>query len=216
MRNHWKRLPKILRINADGSVPADNPFVGTPDARGEIWAYGLRNPFTGDIDPVTGRMYINDVGQHRSEEINLGVAGANYGWPDCEGECENPDFEDPIYAYSHGTGCAITGGAFYRGTQFPEEYQGSYFFADLCKGWIKRLLSDGTAADFVTEGPKIVVDLEVGLMEVFTISCTVRAVRRDTSPMELLARFNLSMPTSPHGSSVGPSHIRYHASGSKF
>src|SRR5918999_3210612 len=83
---------KILRINADGSVPADNPFIGTPEARGEIWAYGLRNPFTGDIDPVTGRMYINDVGKHRSEEINLWVAGANYGWPECEGECEDPQF----------------------------------------------------------------------------------------------------------------------------
>jgi glucose/arabinose dehydrogenase len=153
---------KILRINADGSVPADNPFVGTPDARGEIWAYGLRNPFTGDIDPVTGRMYINDVGRYSWEEINLGVAGANYGWPECEGECENPDFEDPIHAYSQRTGCAITGGAFYRGTQFPEEYQGSYFFADHCDQWIKRLLPDGTEADFATDGPKSVVDLEVG------------------------------------------------------
>jgi glucose/arabinose dehydrogenase len=127
---------KILRINADGSVPADNPFVGTPDARGEIWAYGLRNPFTGDIEPVTGRMYINDVGSNSWEEINLGVAGANYGWPECEGECENPDFEDPIHTYSQRTGCAITGGAFYRGTQFPEEYQGNYFFADHCNQWI--------------------------------------------------------------------------------
>jgi glucose/arabinose dehydrogenase len=154
---------KILRINPDGSVPDDNPFVGTPDVRGEIWAYGLRNPFAGDTDPVTGRMYINDVGRKRADEINLGVAGANYGWPECEGECENPhpDFEDPIYTYSQQTGCAITGGAFYRGTQFPEEYQGSYFFADLCKGWIKRLLPDGTAVDFVTEGPDIMVDLEV-------------------------------------------------------
>jgi glucose/arabinose dehydrogenase len=152
---------KILRINTDGSVPADNPFVETPGARGEIWAYGLRNPFTGDIDPVTGRMYINDVGDKSWEEINLGVAGANYGWPECEGECENPDFEDPIHAYSQRTGCAITGGAFYRGSQFPEEYQGNYFFADHCNQWIKRLLPDGTAADFVTEGPKSVVDLEV-------------------------------------------------------
>ena len=153
---------KILRINPDGSVPADNPFVGTPDARGEIWAYGLRNPFTGDIDPVTGRMYINDVGRYSWEEINLGMAGANYGWPECEGECENPDFEDPIHTYSQRTGCAITGGAFYRGTQFPEEYQGSYFFADHCNQWIKRLLPDGTEADFATGGPKSVVDLEVG------------------------------------------------------
>jgi glucose/arabinose dehydrogenase len=154
---------KILRINPDGSVPADNPFVGTPDVREEIWAYGLRNPFAGDIDPVTGRMYINDVGRKKSEEINLGMAGANYGWPECQGKCENPhpDFEDPIYAYSYGKGCAITGGAFYRGTQFPEEYQGNYFFADLCDQWIKRLLPDGTEADFVTEGPKMVVDLEV-------------------------------------------------------
>jgi glucose/arabinose dehydrogenase len=155
---------KILRIDPDGSVPADNPFVGTPDAQGEIWAYGLRNPFTGDIDPVTGKMYINDVSKYIWEEINLGVAGANYGWPECEGKrCENshPDFEDPIHAYTHQEGCAITGGAFYRGTEFPKEYQGNYFFADYCNQWIKRLLPDGTEADFVTEGPKSVADLEV-------------------------------------------------------
>jgi glucose/arabinose dehydrogenase len=156
---------KILRINPDGSVPADNPFVGTPDARGEVWAYGLRNPFTGDIDPVTGAMYINDVGRNDWEEINLGAAEANYGWPECDGPCEdpeeNPEFKDPVYAYSQSEGCAITGGVFYRGSQLPEEYHGNYFFADFCGQWIKRLLPDGSVADFATEAPKRVIDLEV-------------------------------------------------------
>jgi glucose/arabinose dehydrogenase len=153
---------KILRVNPDGSVPEDNPFVGVPDARGEIWAYGLRNPFTGDIDPVTDKIHINDVGGADWEEINLGVPGANYGWPECEGECADSDYQDPLYTYPHPTGCAITGGVFYRGDQFPEEYQGNYFFADHCKQWIKRLLPDGTATDFATGAPKRVIDLEVG------------------------------------------------------
>jgi glucose/arabinose dehydrogenase len=214
---------KILRINPDGSVPADNPFVGTPDAREEIWAYGLRNPFTGDIDPVTGKMYINDIGQHHWEEINLGVAGANYGWPECEGKCENPDFEDPIYDYSHGKGCAITGGAFYRGTQFPEEYQGNYFFADYCDGWIKRLLPDGTAANFATEGPQILIDLEVGpdgslYYLLFSKSSDLRPTEADGAVYKIqFANANRTPIAAVSGrptSGIAPLKVRFDGSGS--
>jgi glucose/arabinose dehydrogenase len=155
-------IGKVLRINPDGSVPSDNPFVEDSDARGEIWAYGFRNPFKGDIDHVTGKMYINDVGQRGWEEINLVSEGANYGWPECEGECEDSTSENPIYAYSQSSGCAITGGAFYREVQFPEGYHGSYFFADFCAQWIKRLLPDNTVKDFVSDSAKAIVDLEVG------------------------------------------------------
>src|SRR5215211_3203824 len=80
-------LGKILRINADGSIPTDNPFFGTATGVNRaIWAMGLRNPFTFAFQQTTGRMFINDVGQNTWEEINDGIAGANYGWPSTEGE----------------------------------------------------------------------------------------------------------------------------------
>src|SRR5215813_1833430 len=111
------RLGKMLRINSDGSIPTDNPFfsMATGDNR-SIWALGLRNPFTFAFQPGTGRMFINNVGLSTWEEINDGIAGANYGWPVCEGFCNPPDprFTDPIFVYQNtGVDCAITGGAFY-------------------------------------------------------------------------------------------------------
>jgi len=108
-----------------------------------IWALGLRNPFTFGIQPGTGRFFINDVGADAWEEIDDGIAGANYGWPGCEGMCAspNPNFRDSIYRYPHPEGCAIVGGSFYNPvvSQFPSEYAGVYFFADLCGGWIRKL-----------------------------------------------------------------------------
>ena len=153
---------KLLRINRDGSIPADNPFVGTPGARGEIWALGLRNPYTFAIDPTSGKLHINDVGQSSWEEVNLGQIGANYGWPNCEGlSCgTDPRYTNPIYTYSHAEGQAVTGGAFYRKSLFPAEYQGSYFFADYLGGWIRRLDTGNQKSDFWNpqNGP---VDLKV-------------------------------------------------------
>jgi glucose/arabinose dehydrogenase len=156
---------KMLRIDPasfPNVVPPDNPFVGTAGARGEIWALGLRNPFTFGVDHTTGKIHINDVGQNNWEEINLGAAGANYGWPACEGTCSNPSFVDPVHAYSHGGGQAsVTGGAFYRGNQFPGEYSASYFFADYVNGFIRRLTTAGTAVDFAPSANSP-VDLDVG------------------------------------------------------
>ena len=124
---------KLLRINPDGSAPPDNPFVGNPAARPEIWMLGLRNPFTFAVQPGTGTIHVNDVGENNWEEIDLGAGGANDGWPSCEGPCANPSFEDPLYAYQHVDGnCAITGGTFYQGSRFPATYNGGYFFADFC------------------------------------------------------------------------------------
>jgi glucose/arabinose dehydrogenase len=132
---------KLLRLNPNGSVPADNPFVGTPGADSRIWAYGLRNPFTFAFDPATGMLFINDVGASTWEEVNVGRRGANYGWPITEGPTSDPRFVSPLHAYTHADGCAIAGGAFYRAgaPQFPGNYVGDYFFADLCEGWIHRL-----------------------------------------------------------------------------
>jgi parallel beta-helix repeat protein len=159
---------KVLRINADGTIPGDNPFFGsTSGINGAIWARGLRNPFTFAFQNGTGRMFINDVGQSTWEEINDGIAGANYGWPLTEGPTSNPDFRPPLYAYQHSTGtptgCAITGGAFYNPAtaQFPADYIGDYFFADYCGGWIWRFdPATGAAAQFKT-GIASPVDLKV-------------------------------------------------------
>jgi glucose/arabinose dehydrogenase/chitodextrinase len=140
---------KVLRINKDGSVPTDNPFYdGAGPNRDAIWAYGLRNPFRMSVDPVTGNMYIGDVGGNDPntaiEEVNLGAAGANYGWPLCEGDCGIAGVTGPIFEYPHlGRDASITGGVVYRGTQFPSEYQGSYFFGDYVQNTIRRLKFDG-------------------------------------------------------------------------
>jgi glucose/arabinose dehydrogenase len=165
------RLGKILRYNTDGSIPTDNPFFNAATgANRAIWALGLRNPFTFAFQSGTGRIFINDVGQNVWEEINDGIAGSNYGWPNCEGACSptNMNFRDPLFQYGHGststTGCAIVGAAFYNPpvNQFPASYLGKYFFADLCTGWI-RLFDPGTgmASDFAS-GINSPVDLQIG------------------------------------------------------
>ena len=162
------RLGKMLRITSTGGIPTDNPFFNqtTGDNRA-IWALGVRNPFTFSFQRTTGRMFINDVGQNTWEEINDGIAGSNYGWPNCEGFCNppNPNFRDPIFAYANDAQtCAITGGAFYNPqiVQFPSNFVGRYFFADFCGGWIRTLdPSNGNAvADFAT-GISLPVDLQV-------------------------------------------------------
>ena len=151
-------LGAIARIDplggADGErygIPASNPFVDTEGAAGEIWAYGLRHPqqFSWDAD---GRMFIGDIGQDQLEEVNLGVAGANYGWRLREGtfatgreygtrlgpvyplpEPDRPSFVYPVAQYDHDEGFAIGGGYVYRGTGIPALY-GRYVFTDFPRG----------------------------------------------------------------------------------
>ena len=169
------RLGKILRINSDGTIPEDNPtsfpnIAGSPTGVNRaIWAVGLRNPFTFSFQQGTGRMHINDVGQGTWEEINVGAAGANFGWPTCEGTCGTAGMTNPIYQYSSAVAapCAITGGAFYNPTTlaFPAQFIGKYFFADFCAGWIKTIdplnpPATGTAPDAFT-GISLPVDIQV-------------------------------------------------------
>jgi glucose/arabinose dehydrogenase len=157
-------LGKILRIAPDGTIPSDNPFVQSTTARHEIWALGLRNPFTFAFRGTTNFMYINDVGQSTWEEIDPGQAGANYGWPTTEGPTTNPAYTSPVYYYGHDEGCAIIGSAFYSPTtpNFPSSYVGKYFFGDYCKGWIRTLdTSTGQDSDFAT-GISSLVDIQVG------------------------------------------------------
>lgn len=159
---------KILRINSDGSIPADNPFVSqTSGVNQAIWARGLRNPFTFAINRANGRIHVNDVGQDSWEEVNLGVAGSNYGWPSVEGN--NPPgvagMRYPIYAYQNaGSNCAITGGAFYSPatSNFPAEYSGRYFFGDFCGGFLRTLAPpDYTQATGFATGISGLVDIQV-------------------------------------------------------
>ena len=155
-------LGKILRINPvpenpdgtnpDSTFPTDNPFYTTTTGKNRaIYILGVRNPFTFNFQPGTGRMFIDDVGNFTWEEIDEGVKGGNYGWPHVEGPAQPPipGLINPIFAYHHfsGTpmGCAITGGGFYNPPPrcagdppfgFPSSYVGKYFFSDLCGGWI--------------------------------------------------------------------------------
>ena len=164
------RLGKLLRINADGTIPSDNPFYNAASgANRAIWALGLRNPFTFAFDAGSGRMHINDVGAGTYEEINEGIPGANYGWPLSEGPTSTPGHTGPIYWYGHSSsstpsGCAISGGAFYPAASgaFPSSFAGDYFFADFCSGFIRvRDAATGVVSPFAT-GLSFPVDLDVG------------------------------------------------------
>jgi glucose/arabinose dehydrogenase len=135
---------KILRVDRDGLAPAGNPFYdGSGPNLDAIWARGLRNPFRFTIDPATGRMIIGDVGEGSWEEVDIGAAGADYGWPLCEGTCNTAGMTNPVLAYPHnGFDASITAGFVYRGTQFPPEYAGEFFYGDYAQNWIKRLTLD--------------------------------------------------------------------------
>jgi glucose/arabinose dehydrogenase len=162
-------MGKVLRLEKDGTLPTDNPFsTRTTGSYRAIWAVGLRNPFSFAVQPGTGRLFINDVGANKWEEINEGIAGANYGWPTTEGPTADSRYRAPLFAYPHGSGtssgCAISAGVFYNPAQaqFPVEYTGRYFFSDYCNGWIRTYdPKDGAVALFAT-GLRAPVDLDVG------------------------------------------------------
>jgi glucose/arabinose dehydrogenase len=166
-QNPSNLLGKILRIAKDGTIPASNPFYTAASGNNRaIWALGLRNPYTFAFHPTSNAMFINDVGQSAWEEIDDGIAGANYGWPQTEGPTTDPRYRSPRYAYRHSsgllTGCAITGGTFYAPsvTAFPPEYNGRYFFADYCSGWIAWLdPSAGNSVQMFATGGDAIVDL---------------------------------------------------------
>jgi glucose/arabinose dehydrogenase len=143
-------LGKLLRIDVNtGSpyaIPPDNPFIATPGARAEIWAYGVRNPWRFSFDRLTGDMFIGDVGQNAWEEISFGPAGGggrNYGWRVMEARhchipssgCDMTGLVLPIVEYGHGIGCSVTGGFRYRGSALSG-YAGTYLYSDLCTGII--------------------------------------------------------------------------------
>lgn len=156
-------LGKMLRIDVDGAtytLPPSNPFLTRMGARGEIWAYGLRNPWRFSFDRASGDLWISDVGQGSWEEVNFQPAtsfgGENYGWRRMEGlHCFNPSTNCdtgalvlPVIEYGHtGGACSVTGGYVYRGARFPG-LQGMYLYADFCSGVISgaRRQPDGTVS----------------------------------------------------------------------
>jgi glucose/arabinose dehydrogenase len=152
-------LGDILRIDPlhgdPYTVPASNPFVGVPDVRPEIWAYGLRNPWRFWIDPATGDLYIGDVGLWTQEEIDYVPGGSgggqNFGWPCLEGTASFdatescPGAVPPVYSYDHTVGCGVIGGVVARDPLLPA-LTGKFLFADLCSGQLMSLTTaDGTA-----------------------------------------------------------------------
>lgn len=152
-------LGKLLRINPTATatlpytIPYDNPFVKQPGARGEIWAYGLRNPWRFSFDTSEKGIWIADVGQNDWEEVdhvaNDAKGGQNYGWPVREGTHKYTGDKptnavDPVFEYKHeNNACSITGGYVYRGKAI-EALQGRYVFGDYCNGALSTLTQKGT------------------------------------------------------------------------
>ncbi len=170
-------LGKMLRIDVDATsggkpyaIPPSNPFAGKPGDLGEIFAYGLRNPYSFSFDRLTGDLWIGDVGQDLWEEVDRAPAssgggnGADYGWSIMEGDhcykpvfgCNESGLTLPLAEYTHGAGdsigCAIIGGYVYRGSAHPELY-GRYFFGDECSGHIW----DVTAAGPTPQTPQLLL-----------------------------------------------------------
>jgi len=153
-------LGKILRIDVDGgdpyAVPQDNPFANRSDARPEIWALGLRNPWRVAFDPEENLLYVADVGQNAWEEVSVVPAdegGLNFGWDRMEGthcfepetNCDQEGLVLPVVEYPHSQGISITGGVVYRGEAIPE-LQGRYLYADFGRDWIRSFrYEDGEA-----------------------------------------------------------------------
>jgi len=174
----------IIRIDPLGGndskgygIPSDNPFAGRADAAPEIWAYGLRHPqhFSWDTD---GRMFIGDIGQNQVEEVNIGRAGANYGWRLREGtfasgyavgrgpgpayplpSADDREFVYPVAQYDHDEGNAVGGGFVYRGLAIPE-LQGKYVFADFPRGRLLSIDADAPAAEHPVEITEIRLMIE--------------------------------------------------------
>ena len=162
-------LGAIIRIDvraasaaAPYAVPPDNPRLGTPGARPEVWAYGFRNPWRMAFDPATGALWVADVGQDAVEEIDVVERGGNYGWNRLEGDrCFEPPrgcdaagpvaLLAPVATYGRAQGCSVSGGAVYRGAAVPA-LAGAYVYGDFCSGRVWALPAD------LSSGPVVIVD----------------------------------------------------------
>ncbi len=192
-------LGSILRLDVRSAdpyaVPADNPFVGRPNARGEVWSYGLRNPWRFSFDRANGDLYIADVGQSQWEEIDVSTVaedrgrGVNYGWSIMEGShcfqgpgCDQTGLALPVFEYSHQQGCSVTGGYVYRGIAIPP-LQGHYFYADYCQGWVRSFrfaegrVTDETSWPSLTPGGSVLSFGEDAAGELYVLEAGGRVLR---------------------------------------
>ena len=203
----------VLRIDPAGKnsangrygIPADNPFVNEANAQAEVWAYGFRNPHRISWDATrtghtgSGKMFITNIGQHSVEEVNLGVAGGNYGWPEREGTflfdaMANPElvyplpdtdsgYVYPVTQYDHTEGNAVSGGFVYTGKEVP--LQGKYIFGDIPRG---RL--------FYAE----VADLQLGKQApIYELSVAVRGQKTNLETLTQNKRVDLRLGTDSSG-----------------
>ncbi len=192
-QNRAVLLGKILRLDPDAeqAVAADNPFVTTPGAQPQIWLTGVRNPWRFSFDSATGDLWVGDVGESQTEEINFlpasqgGGRGANLGWDIYEGtaEFEDPNpaagassagpFTQPLVSYSHDEGCSVTGGVVYRGKAIPA-LQGTYLYTDFCIPEIQtiRLDPDPRVEPLGVELPSTAGFFEDSSGEILVISLT--------------------------------------------
>ncbi|MEU5951212.1 PQQ-dependent sugar dehydrogenase [Streptomyces sp. NPDC047525] len=180
-------LGKLLRIDPAGgkpyAIPKDNPFVDDPNAKDEIWAYGLRNPWRFSFDAGTGDLLIGDVGQSAWEEIDWAPAdsegGENYGWSQMEGNhpfregTEPANHVPPVHEYDRtGLGCSVTGGYVYRGKAIPG-LKGQYVFSDYCDGTIRALrMENGKvtgASDLGVNGGEVISFVQGGKGELYVL-----------------------------------------------
>jgi uncharacterized repeat protein (TIGR03806 family) len=210
--NTW--LGKILRIDVRHStaeepytIPLDNPFLGTPGFEPEIYAYGLRNPWRMSEDPLTGQLWVGDVGQNAYEEIDRIVSGGNYGWNTMEGfhcyessNCDQTGLILPIVEYGHANGRAsITGGYVYRGSSMPS-LDGKYIFGDFSSGEIftldettspaslQVLASTNTyIASFFTDAQN-----ELYVLSIYDTSGIFRVVTQDSKPDSIPEKLSLT------------------------
>jgi len=148
----------ILRLHDDGTVPADNPFVGRPDAMPEIWSYGHRSPQGLAVHPVTGALWESEHGPQGGDELNLIEPALNYGWPvigfgvnygsgaPIHESSEHEDMEQPIHHWT--PSIATSGLMIYAGDSFPS-WQGDFFIGGLAGRQLVRVTLDGT--EFVSE-----------------------------------------------------------------
>ncbi|MET8977121.1 PQQ-dependent sugar dehydrogenase [Streptomyces sp. NPDC004539] len=190
-------LGKILRIDPRGAtpyaIPADNPFVGVPNAKGEIWAYGLRNPWRFSFDAGTRDLLIGDVGQNAWEEIDWAPAGSkggeNYGWNQMEGNhpfrggTAPANHVPPVHEYDRtGAGCSVTGGFVYRGDAIPA-LKGRYVFSDFCDGTVRTLtMNNGRVTgvdDLGVNGGNVVSFVQGGDHELYVLDLGGRVSRID-------------------------------------
>lgn len=229
-QNLQSLLGKILRIDVSNTpgyaIPASNPFVNIPNTEPEIWSYGWRNPWRMSFDPLTGDLWVADVGQNLFEEINVEKAGdqggGNYGWRCYEANapynlngCAPPsNYVFPILELPHGNDCSVTGGIVYRGA-LSASFYGKYFFTDFCSGEIRSLhpndtggyamhsygtFSPGLFSTFGVDlhGEMYIGRITTGILKINDSSCTPAAAIADTDTIITpLTTYTLRTPYHP-------------------